>query len=869
MSKKTVIWIVLSLMINAGFAQQQQIDVRASDKPLSEVLVQLRDSYGLQFSYSENEMSGYKVSLSKTFQSPGEAVEYLLRDFPLSLKMLGNVFIIIPDKKEIKQTKSNKLTGKVVDALSYEPLPFSHIIINNYPTVSDVNGQFAYTASNDGSLHVQISHIGYFSYDSVHQSQKNFRFHLKPSIKEIPEITVKNENPEIQLEYISTLNTSDIKLNNYVASYLPGQGDNAVFNALRLMPGIQVAGEQASDLLMWGSQEGQSRILFDGYTVFGLKNYNDNISVVNPFLVKDIEIKKGGFDARYGNRVGGLVNITGINGNQKKPAFSFNISNTTLNSILEVPVFKNSSMVVAYRQTFYNLYNSDDFNVFSPVRSVNNPNSNAPRRFNDLDMSVLPESYTFRDFNLKYTHNFSDGNLASVSFYRGGDDFNLLADASVTRNFEGKGKNYTTFNIELENEEHNRQTGISAFYSHQWKGGDISKISVSGSGFTRETTKKIFFDNLEGNIVAKLDSSGLSNNAREAMVELSHRIFLKKGHNIELGSGLITNNADVSNYTAYKNLEDRLGHEIPFTSNRAELYISDYLPLSDLWVLNAGVRFYFSRQTSRNVFADPRVSLNFKPSPRVTLSASWGIYHQFMYKLASVDLDNNYSWYWVTANKNLPVINSRHRIVSANYHHGGFTAKVDAYFKTTRNIIRRTFALSETPNSSKLTVSNQFGDMRSAGADFYLKQKFGKHQAWVSYSLSRITERLSDKQSDLPSYSLSPFHQLHEFKVAALFNIRNFHLSGNYVYGSGLKLLEEMLNTTDVSYHRVDAAVTYRLARPRFMLETGFSILNVFNTENIRYQNLINVNLSRNLGSVKIYSGAVPFTPTLFLKIKI
>jgi hypothetical protein len=159
--------------------------------------------------------------------------------------------------------------------------------------------------------------------------------------------------------------------------------------------------------------------------------------------------------------------------------------------------------------------------------------------------------------------------------------------------------------------------------------------------------------------------------------------------------------------------------------------------------------------------------------------------------------------------------------------------------------------------------------MRSAGLDLYLKQEFGKHQAWLSYTLSRTTERLSEKTGELSSFTLSPFHQLHEFKVAALFNLQNFHLSGNYVYGSGLKLLEEMLNTTDASYHRVDAAVTYKLARPRFMLETGFSILNVLNTENIRYQNLINVNLARNLGSVKIYSGAVPFTPTLFLKIKI
>jgi hypothetical protein len=790
-------------------------------------------------------------------------VEYLIREYPLSLKMLGNVFIIIPEKKKPKPEGANKLTGKVVDALSYEPLPFSHIVINNHPTVSDVNGQFAYTASKDSLLHVQISHIGYYLYDSVHPSLKNYRFQLQPSVHEIPEISVKIQIPDEKLAYVSTLNTSDIKLNNYVANYLPGQGDNSVFNLLRLMPGIQVAGEQAGDLLIWGSQEGQSRVLFDGYTVFGLKNYNDHISVVNPFLVKDIEIKKGGFDARYGNRVGGLVNITGINGNRKKPAFSFNISNTTLNSMAEIPLFKHSNLVMAYRQTFYNLYNSEDFNIFSPVRPVNNSNQNAPRRFSSLDVSVFPDSYTFRDFNLKYTYNLSNGNIASLSYYRGGDDFKLLADASVTRNIPGQGRSNTTFDIELENEEHNRQTGLSALYSHQWDGGGISKISVSHSNFSQKSTEKLFFDDLNENLAARPDSSGFSNNAEESVVEFSHRLFFKNGHNIELGAGIMLNNAGIQRSVYYS---DSFIQETSFASDRAMFYVNDYLPIGHAWILKAGGRFYFNRETSKQLYFDPRLTLDYKPFSNVTFSASWGVYHQFMYKIATVNSDNNYTWLWVTAGSNLPVLNARHRMLSASYHENGFTANVNAYFKTTHNVTRRSVTIADYQDQN---IINETGEMRSAGLDFYLKQEFGKHQAWISYTLSRTDERFSEKTEELSSYALSPFHQLHEFKFAALFNIRNFHLSGNYVYGSGLKLLEEMLNTTDVSYHRVDAAVTYRLSRPRFMLETGFSILNVFNTENIRYQNLINVNLARNLGSVKIYSGAVPFTPTLFLKIKI
>ena len=85
-----------------------------------------------------------------------------------------------------------------------------------------------------------------------------------------------------------------------------GSGDNSVFSVLRLQPGILASGEQSNNLVIWGSYSGQSSVLFDGITLFGLKSYSDNISAVNPYLAKDIRIHKGAFDASQGERVGGI-----------------------------------------------------------------------------------------------------------------------------------------------------------------------------------------------------------------------------------------------------------------------------------------------------------------------------------------------------------------------------------------------------------------------------------------------------------------------------------------------------------------------------------------------------------------------------------
>ncbi len=110
---------------------------------------------------------------------------------------------------------------------------------------------------------------------------------------------------------------------------------------------------------------------------------------------------------------------------------------------------------------------------------------------------------------------------------------------------------------------------------------------------------------------------------------------------------------------------------------------------------------------------------------------------------------------------------------------------------------------------------------------------------------------------------------MHELKVAALFNIKDFYLSADYVYGSGIQLLHEVFadEVDKVDYNRFDAAITYKFSPKRLNGEVGLSVLNVFDTQNLKYANLRNIKLSQDFGDIRIYSDAAPFTPVLFLKL--
>lgn len=50
---------------------------------------------------------------------------------------------------------------------------------------------------------------------------------------------------------------------------------------------------------------------------------------------------------------------------------------TKVNSMVEIPLFKKSPLLFAYRQKYYNLYKSGAFNIFSPTHVKPSTESNS------------------------------------------------------------------------------------------------------------------------------------------------------------------------------------------------------------------------------------------------------------------------------------------------------------------------------------------------------------------------------------------------------------------------------------------------------------------------------------------------------------
>ena len=827
---------ILLLFITLSSVQiiaQEKIEVDCTDKPLNELLIEWRELYNMQFSFDDELLSQFVISKTESYASADLAISDILKGLPLSYQKNNNTYIVYK-KKIIVHASTYLLSGKIIEKGTGEPLPFSHVAVNEFQTITDIKGTFTNTF-NDSVFHVKASHLGYYKLDTILIGTHFHTIELTPSFVGLPEIKVTNNIVEksAQVGEKSGL----IKLNHQIADYLPGNGDNSVFNLLKLQPGVTASGENPNDLILWGSSEGTSIVQFDGFTIWGLKNLNDNISAVNPYMVKSIDVNKGGYDATYSDFIGGIVDIYGRNGNRLKPSFHFFINNQTINSMLELPVGKKSSLVAAYRQNYYDLLSSNDVHI----QEVNNID-----RFN---WEYNRPDYTFKDLNIKYTFQGDNGDLFYISALGGGDDLEINAQRDSTYN---RPNGNLSIREKLDVSEKTNQFGASAFYGKTFSPAYSSSLKLSYSFYDNDYSVRSF------RTIRDNERLRYSRDATNEILEIKgnwqNSFQINRNHDIESGLSFIQNNTMLKEQLNNATNIDLISH-----ASRVVFYAQDEINLMKDLRLTAGIRVNYPTHI-KNTNIDPRIALSFKPG-LFKLNASWGMYHQYIVRTSIMDEDNRirYAWY-VGGYNNVPILKSQHAVLSAAYTTNNFLFSLDTYYKENSNLTRY-IQFSQAGYISD-------GQSKSYGLDVYVKKDFNGHSIWTSYSLGR-TEEWYDYFAD-KTYRRAPQDQTHEFKIAGLLNLGSIHASASYIYGSGFPLFTDNIKYEYVEqdYNRVDVSLIYQFKAQHFGGEIGLSILNLLNTDNVKYNSFQLLPIDE-FNTVLVNEEAMKFTPLLHLKIDI
>lgn len=833
---RTLVTISLSLLFLVIFqfnSKGQTVTVVANNTQLNKVLIEIIHSKDVNISFDDALLSDIVITINKTFPSIDSTLSELLTNTGLTYEFANDVWIVYPEV----QIKKTYISGIITDKNTNEALPYSHLIINGWPTYTSVSGNFSYSATNiDRTLNIKASHLGYYILDTTITNFTDLKIQLIPSSIGLSEIVISDKKIEKSTQFGNQPGL--MKLNHKIAHYLPGFGDNSVFNLIRLMPGILASGEQTSELLIWGGYAGQSEVLFDGFTVFGLKNFNDNISSFNPLMAKDIEIYKGGYDVRFGGRAGGIVSIIGKNGNTQKPSATLSINNMTINAMAEFPLSKSSSLILAFRHTYYNLYNPSDMSALFK-KNLDSDSTN------DIDINVVPD-YLFRDANIKYSNTFKNNDLFFISLHGANDKFSYAINEPIR------------FHIFKKNaSENNTQLGASTFYGHNWNNGNISNVIIAYSSLssTYKDDNKIEFPLLNSTEYISDDES--HNSLEELSFKISNNISINNIHLIEAGAEIIHNFVKLDEYSFNELISYyRTG------SNRISFYVQDILsPIQNLQI-KTGLRLNYSLSTNKT-YLEPRFSASYSIGEYWKINAAIGVYNQFISLTTNIDDFGNYKYFWTIAdNEDIPVIKSMQYVLGTIYHNNKTTFSMEGYYKSITGLTRFF-------NIVNYNIQDIFhGTATSIGVDILVKQDFAKHSAWISYSLSETLENFQYYQ--INDIRRAPQDQRHEIKVAAMFNFEPLFFSSNYVYGSGFPYGNGAgLYTTDSKpYSRLDVSVIYKFLDRKLKGEAGISVLNVFNTKNLKYENFEKIPANQRSG-INIITEALPITPTIYLKISL
>ena len=219
MVRGTVITLLICLTIMSGNLLGQEFTVLANDRPLNKILTQLINEQDASISFNDKALSEYRLTINSSFNSVEHAVSFLISDLPLGYELNHGVIIIYQKKVKIAKAKWI-LSGRVIEEGSSEPLPYSHVIINDQGTTTDLMGNFSYTSETDSIFTIKVSHLGYFIMDTIIEGTKEMIFKLIPASIGLSEVVIENSIVERTSQY--GLQPGLIKLNHRIAGFLPG-----------------------------------------------------------------------------------------------------------------------------------------------------------------------------------------------------------------------------------------------------------------------------------------------------------------------------------------------------------------------------------------------------------------------------------------------------------------------------------------------------------------------------------------------------------------------------------------------------------------------------------------------------------------------
>ena len=436
----SILFLLLSA-IGQGFAQNilnTKIQATSANQPLTELFQQVERENAIKFYYLDSwvapikiEKAYYNTTLGDVLDGVFEKTEVryvVLYDYALILikdsdKSLNRELILQAAKDSGKKISTvalgdPALTGKadvtikgtLRDMKTNEAIPGVQIMVSDLEKASVTNEKGEYKLVIPPGEHifiVQSLHYEEKVFNATVYSESDFDITLEESSKLLDEVVISSK------QYTSSVNSRAGVANLQIAELrkLPTfLGEIDIVKQIQTLPGVTSVGETSSGFNVRGGGADQNLVMYDDNQVFNPSHIFGFFSMFNAEALKDAQFYKASIPASYGGRISSVLNMTSRDGSFEKFKASGGIGLISSNAMIEGPLVKNKTSIIASVRSSYSDWLLRTF----------------ARDFSDLQNS----SASFYDLSLKVTQKLGETGKLQFSNYISHDHFELPTDTA-------------------------------------------------------------------------------------------------------------------------------------------------------------------------------------------------------------------------------------------------------------------------------------------------------------------------------------------------------------------------------------------------------------------------------------------------------
>lgn len=717
--------------------------------------------------------------------------------------------------------KHVKITGYVRDA-DGSPLELVLVQIKNTlnGAMTNEKGYYSITTSPGDSVAVIFSCLGYNKAERILPSlQQDMRLNVQMNYTSIDLGEVVAVGTRYQTSTLQTMNADRVKL-------LPDPAGGSIESLVVTFAGVSSSNELSSQYSVRGGSYDENIVYVNGLEVFRplliRSGQQEGLSFINPDLTEAVNFAAGGFEARYGDKMSSVLDIT-----YKKPKlFEGSASASLLGA---------------------NAYVGSSIGKFTQITGVRYKTGRSLLKTMDTDAEYQPDfvdlqSYMTYQLAPKWEVNFL-GNLASNTFkftpHKRETNFGTVENAQRFEvyfpNSRERDKFQTIFGALTLKHNPNEKTELglqaSAFSSKE-----IETYDITGEYWLGDATTEN--DNNQNALEIARYHEHARNRLSSTIMNVGHYGSSKIKNNT-LKWGATVQMEKINDRISEWEKRDSAGYSLPQTGNGvnviSNLYsdndlsttrISGYLQdvfkfrtKQGMFTLISGIRGSYWSYNKEFIFS-PRVSLGFIPNfdQNLTFRAATGIYYQSpFYKELRTTVQDAAGNDIIELNKDIKSQRSIHFILGGDYTFRAadrnFKVSADLYYKKLDDLI---------PYTVDNVKIRYYGENCAKGHAMGIDVKFfGEFvpgtDSWISFSLMKAEQTIRDMVTvPMPNsqgYNVSLFFQDYfpGYKRVKL-NLKGV-LSGGLPFIAPRTKYEDVKSTFRTpAYKRVDLGFSYQLA---------------------------------------------------------